>query len=50
MLAGWRSASEGSGGRCVMTPGIAMMLVLCADSWDTLTQVESLSIVSIEWW
>ena len=25
------------GGQCVMTSGIAMMLGLCADSWDTVS-------------
>ena len=41
MLVGWRSASGECGGQCVITPGITMMLRLCADSWDTvLTQVE----------
>ena len=31
--AGWNCAAEGSGERCVTTPGITQMLVLSAVNW-----------------
>ena len=36
MLVGWRSASVDSGGLSVTIIGIAVMLKLCAGSWDTI--------------
>ena len=39
MKAEWKSAWTMSGVLCVMTPGEVLMLLWCADSWDTLLKV-----------
>ena len=41
MKAEWRSAWTISGVLCVMTPGEALMLLWCVDSWDTYHKVRS---------
>ena len=43
----WRCASMTSGGPCVMTTGIVLMLQLSAGSWDTL-EVRMVFIVRID--
>ena len=43
MKAEWRFASAMFGGQCVMTPGEALMLLWCADSWDTPLKVRYIS-------
>jgi hypothetical protein len=35
----WNSATTMSGAQCVMTSGVLLMLMLYADSWDSLPQV-----------
>ena len=35
----WNCATEECGVQCVMTHGMMMMQLWCADSWDTVQQV-----------
>ena len=46
MKAEWRSASMECGGQCVTLAGIAMMQLLCADSWGSLDQVLRVMVLS----
>ena len=39
MKAEWRSVYVTCGELCVMTPGEALMLLWCVDSWDTQQKV-----------
>ena len=38
----WNCATEECGVQCVMTHGMMMMQLWCADSWDTVQRVCSL--------
>ena len=47
----WRFAGMGGGELCVMTPGLLLMQLLPADSWDTqqLVSISAVCMMTIQW-